>query len=88
MPLTLEVRVLPNAPRSEFAGWLGSVAKIRIHAPALEGRANEALCLFVAEALGLPRRSVTLLRGEKSRLKVVRIEGLDTPTQLHTAFPP
>ncbi|HEX2861373.1 MAG TPA: DUF167 domain-containing protein [Lacunisphaera sp.] len=74
---TLELKIIPNAPRSEVVGWLGAALKVKVHAPAVEGRANEALLDFLAEHLGLPRRAVTLVRGEKSRQKVVRIEGLD-----------
>lgn len=74
---TLEIKAVPNAPRSAVVGWLGDALKVKVHAPALEGRANEELCEFLAEALGVPRRAVTLLRGDKSRQKVVRIDGLD-----------
>ena len=74
---TLELKVIPNAPRNEVVGWLGSALKVKIHAPALEGRANDALLDFLAEHLGLPRRSISLVRGDKSRQKIVRIEGLD-----------
>ena len=75
---TLAIKAIPNAPRTEIAGWLGDTLKIKVHAPALEGRANESLCAFLAEKLGLPKRAVTLLQGEKSRQKVVRIEGFNT----------
>jgi len=80
---TIAIKVIPNAPRTEIAGWLGDSLKIKIHAPALEGRANEELCRFLAEKLGLPKRAVTLLQGEKSRLKVVQIAGLDTAETKH-----
>lgn len=73
---TLDLKVVPNAPRSEIAGWLGEALKVKVHAPALEGRANDELCAFLADALALPRRAVTLLRGEKSRQKTVRVTGL------------
>ncbi len=76
---TLELKVIPNAPRNEIAGWLGTALKVKIHAPALEGRANDELLDFLAEKLGVPRRQVTLLRGDKSRQKVVRLAGLDAP---------
>jgi uncharacterized protein (TIGR00251 family) len=82
---TLAVKAAPNAPRSAIVGWLGDALKIRIHAPALEGRANDALCEFLADELGLPRRAVTLARGDKSRQKLVRIAGLalaDVKTKL------
>ena len=74
---TLELKVIPNAPRDEVAGWMGDALKVKVHAPALDGRANDALAAFLAGRLGLPRRAVTLVRGDKSRHKVVRIDGLD-----------
>jgi len=73
---TLALKVIPNAPRDEVAGWLEGALKVKIHAPALDGRANAALTDFLAGRLGLPRRAVTLLRGDRARLKVVRIDGL------------
>ncbi|MBP7481924.1 MAG: YggU family protein [Lacunisphaera sp.] len=73
---TLEMKTIPNAPRDEIAGWLGDALKVKIHAPALEGRANDALLEFLADKLGVHRRDVTLVRGDKSRHKVVRIAGL------------
>jgi hypothetical protein len=77
---TLELKIIPNAPRNEVVGWLGAALKVKVHAPALEGRANDELLDFLAEKLALPRRDITLLRGEKSRQKVVRISGLDPTT--------
>ncbi len=73
---TLELKTIPNAPRDELAGWLGDTLKVKVHAPALEGRANDALLDFLAHKLGVHRRAVTLVRGDKSRHKVVRLAGL------------
>lgn len=73
---TLELKTIPNAPRTEITGWLGAALKVKVHAPALEGRANDALLEFLATTFGLPRRAVTLVRGDKSRHKVVRVVGL------------
>jgi uncharacterized protein len=72
----LAIKAVPNAPRSEVVGWLGDALKIKVHAPALEGRANEELCRFLAEALDLPRRAVTVATGNTSRQKRVQIDGL------------
>jgi uncharacterized protein len=74
---TLELKIIPNAPRNEVVGWLASALKVKVHAPALEGRANDELLDFLAGQLGVPRRHLALLRGEKSRRKVVRVDGLD-----------
>ena len=73
---TLALKVIPNAPRNEIAGRLGDAIKVKIHAPPLEGRANDALCEFLAERLNVPRRAVTVVRGDTSRQKVVRVDGL------------
>ena len=71
-----------------IAGWLGDALKVKVHAPALEGRANDALLAFLASRLGVPRRAVTLLRGDKSRHKVVRIAGLTLPEARVRLEPP
>ncbi len=73
---TVAVKAIPNAPRTEIVGWLGHALKIKVHAPPLEGRANAALCDFLAETLDLPRRAVSVLRGDTSRQKLIRLEGL------------
>lgn len=72
----LEIKAIPNAPRSEVIGWLGEVLKIKIHAPALEGKANKELCEFLAGMLGLHKRAVRLVQGDSSRKKLVEIHGL------------
>jgi len=72
----LAVKAVPNAPRSELVGWLGEALKVKVRAPALEGRANDELCRFLAERLGLPRRAVAVAVGETSRQKLVQIDGL------------
>ncbi|CAM2897785.1 DUF167 domain-containing protein [Rariglobus hedericola] len=75
----LAIKALPNAPRNELAGWLGDTLKVRVHAPALEGRANDELCAFIADTLALPRRAVTVFQGDKSRQKLLHIQGFTFP---------
>jgi uncharacterized protein (TIGR00251 family) len=72
----IEVKAIPNAPRDEVVSWAGAELRVRVRAPALEGRANEALCRFLAEELGLPRGAVTLVLGAKARRKLVQVAGL------------
>jgi uncharacterized protein (TIGR00251 family) len=67
--------VQPGAARSEFAGEHGSRLKVRLAARAVDGKANEALIAFLAEHYGVPRRSVRILSGLKSRQKRVEIDG-------------
>jgi uncharacterized protein (TIGR00251 family) len=71
--ITLEVHVQPGAKRNAVAGVHGECLKIRLAAPAIEGRANAALIAFLADAFRVPRRSVSILRGEGARHKTVRI---------------
>jgi hypothetical protein len=73
---TLLVKAIPNAPRSEVVGWLGDALKVKVHAPPVEGRANEVLCAFLADTFDLPRRAITVLRGDTSRQKLLRIDGI------------
>jgi uncharacterized protein (TIGR00251 family) len=73
----MAVKTVPRASRDEVAGWAGDELKIRVQAPALAGRANEALCALLAATLGLRRGAVTVAAGRKSRRKIVAIEGLD-----------
>lgn len=69
--------MVPNAKRSEVVGVHGEAIKVKVQAPAMDGKANEALLDFLAEKLGLPRRTVQLLSGEKSRDKTVGIAELE-----------
>ena len=73
--MILDVHVQPGAKRSEFAGQHGERIKIRLAAPALENRANEALVAFLAAHYGVPKRNVRIASGLKSRDKRVVIEG-------------
>lgn len=72
---TLAVHVQPGAKRSAVAGLHGERLKVRIAAPALDGRANDALVAFVAETLGVPKRSVRVATGERARDKLVTVAG-------------
>jgi uncharacterized protein len=70
------VRVQPRASKDEIAGEIAGALKIRLQAPALEGRANEALIEFLAELLKTPKAAVRILNGEHSRIKRVEIRGV------------
>jgi uncharacterized protein len=74
--VTLELYVQPGARTSGFAGEHGGRAKVRLAAPPVEGKANEALIDFLAAHYGVPKRSVRITAGLKSRLKRVTIEGI------------
>ena len=73
----LSLRVQPRASRTRCVGALGDQLKVQLAAPPVDGAANAALLEFLARTLGVPRRQVTLVWGESSRSKRVRVEGID-----------
>lgn len=73
--IILTLHVQPGAKRSEVAGLHGDALKVRLAAPPVEGRANEALLKFIAEKFEVPLRNVELLRGAQSRHKLVKVTG-------------
>jgi uncharacterized protein (TIGR00251 family) len=76
MAVTLDVRVIPRAARSGLAGTRDGVLLVRLTAPPVEGAANAALIEVLAKALRVPKRALTIVGGERSRLKRVRVEGV------------
>ncbi len=73
--LSLTLHVQPGAKRTEISGLHGEALKIRLAAPPLEGRANEALLRFIADTFDVPLRQVELKQGGQSRHKVVVVAG-------------
>ena len=73
--ITLTLHIQPGAKKTEFAGLHGNALKIRLAAPPVDGKANEALIKFVAETLKLPKSAVNLKSGQTSRRKVLEIQG-------------
>lgn len=78
--VTLAVRAQPGAKKTAITGVYGegdtAQLKIALHAPPIEGRANEALVAFLADYFSLPRRDVLLVSGQLSRSKVFLLRGL------------
>ena len=71
--VVLALHVQPGAKRTQVDGTHGDVLKVRLAAPPVDGKANAELVRFLAEAFGVPRRQVAIVRGETSRQKTVRI---------------
>ena len=74
--VVFNVRVQPRASRDEVSGVAEGAIKIRLRAPAVENRANEALCEFLATLLKRPNSAVRILSGDRSRTKRVEIDGV------------
>jgi uncharacterized protein (TIGR00251 family) len=73
---TLRFHVVPNAKENEVVGRHGVAIKVKLRAPAVEGKANAALRSFLAEELNISASRITLTRGQKSREKLICIDGL------------
>jgi uncharacterized protein (TIGR00251 family) len=73
---TLAVRVIPRSSREEVAGFSGDVVRIRLTAPPVENRANEALVRFLSRTLDVPRRQIGIVSGGTGRRKIVRVAGV------------
>lgn len=72
--VVLDLSIVPGAKRTEVIGLHDGALRVRLAAPPVDGKANDALIAWLAKELGVPRRSVELLRGASSRRKQVRVE--------------
>jgi len=72
----LRVRLQPRARRDEIAGERDGAVLVRVTAPPADGKANAALVKLVAKRAGVAKGKVSVARGERSRDKVIRVEGL------------
>ena len=73
---TFAVKIHPRAKKNAISGELGDALKVSLTAPPIEGRANDACIEFFAKILNVPRSSVTIAAGQKSRNKVIHVTGL------------
>lgn len=71
--VVLSLHIQPGAKRTETAGLHGEALKIRLAAPPVDGKANDALVAFLAKTLGIPKSHVELVAGHSSRTKRVRV---------------
>jgi uncharacterized protein (TIGR00251 family) len=73
--VTLDIRVVPRAGRAGIAGTRNGALLVRLNAPPVDGAANAELVTVMARVLGVPRKAVSIVAGERSRFKRVRIHG-------------
>jgi uncharacterized protein (TIGR00251 family) len=75
--MNLKIRVIPNARKTEFAGYREGELVLRLNAPPVDGKANKAALDFVSRYFGVSRSAVLLVGGERSRHKIFEIVGLE-----------
>jgi len=73
----IRIRLTPRAARSHIAAGRDGAYTVRVTAPPVDGRANDALCRLIAKRAGIAPSRVAIVKGEKARDKVVRVEGVD-----------
>ena len=71
----ITVKVIPRAKKSELGEKIGSAYKLRLAAPPVDGKANEACIRFLAERFGVAQSAVRIVQGLTSRMKVIEIDG-------------
>ncbi|KAF0163740.1 MAG: hypothetical protein FD157_2703 [Rhodocyclaceae bacterium] len=74
--VTLRLHIQPGAKKTEVVGLHGEALKIRLAAPPVDGKANAGLLAFLADRLGVAKAAVSLVSGDTSRAKRVRIDGV------------
>jgi len=87
----LEVKAKPKAKKSRIVALEGGTVEVALAAPPVDGAANEELVRFLSEVLSIPKRSITLLRGQSSRTKLLSLTGLspsDLTARLQAAIQP
>ncbi len=78
----IKIHAVVNAPKSQCAGEYGEALKIKVAAPAIDGKANEELVRFIAKKLGLSRCGVRIVSGQTSRDKIVEVDAEDARARL------
>jgi uncharacterized protein len=74
--VTIDVRVIPRARKTEYGGQRDGAFVIRLAAPPVDGAANDALVDFLSSTLNVPRRAIRLVSGERGRRKRIEIDGV------------
>jgi uncharacterized protein (TIGR00251 family) len=78
--ISIKVRVIPRAAKSGVAGVRDGALLVRLNAPPVEGAANDELVRVLSELLGVSKRAVAIVGGERTRSKIVRVAGIDVET--------
>jgi uncharacterized protein (TIGR00251 family) len=73
--MVIKVRVIPNSKRNEVVSRIGSILRVKISAPAVEGKANEELCSFLGDFFDVRRGDIYLRKGERGREKTIEVCG-------------
>lgn len=73
--ISIKISVIPNSSKTFIVGILDGALKIKLNSPPIEGRANKEVIEFLSKLLGVPKTSISILRGDKNKLKTLQIKG-------------
>lgn len=73
--MIIKVRVIPNSKRNDVVSRIGSILRVKLAAPAVEGKANEELCDYLSDFFDVKRSNILLRKGERGREKTIEITG-------------
>lgn len=74
--MKIKVKVIPRSSKNQIIGYEEDTLRIKLTAPAIEGKANEALVSFLSEVYDRPKKNIRIVSGKKSRNKIIEIEGI------------
>jgi uncharacterized protein (TIGR00251 family) len=73
--MIIKIRVIPNSKKNEVVSRIGSILRVKIISPAVDGRANDELCDFLSDFFDVKKSMVFLRKGERGREKTIEIVG-------------
>lgn len=76
--ITIEVKVEPRSSKKGISGLMGNVVKVKLTAAPVDGAANEQLIEVIADATGLKKSCIRIIRGSSSKRKIIEIKGVET----------
>lgn len=79
--LTIKIKVEPRSSRSGITGFYGEGLKVKLASPPVEGKANKELIKVLAKKFGIRKKDVEIIKGEKSKNKVVKLYGVESRRQ-------
>ena len=85
MKSLLHVKVVPGSSRDLVVGWVGDTLKVKVHQPPDKGRANDALIDLLSQELGIPKSSLSIIRGWSSSRKIIDLGSLSV-NDVHSRF--
>jgi len=76
----IKIKLLPRSSKSQIMGREGEFYKVKVNSPPVDGEANKELISLISKRLKVPKDSIEIIAGKTSRMKILRVAGLDPPS--------